>query len=250
MPRFEPVPESREAADELDPGLDDDLQDQLGGDWLEALLRLAERAHELVPDLVGVSVARLEEDLTFTVVSTDLDVATMDAVQYVGGGPCVDGAHADAALEYDEGDVLDEERWRLFAEANAAHGIRSTLTLPVRGHGDQVVGTVNLYAGSSHAFRGHHEQLAEVFGGWAARAVTNADLSFRTLQEARRAPQRVRDQVVVETALGILVVELEVDVEAARHRLETAARQAGVSVARLAREIVRARRRQDGDRPC
>lgn len=247
MSTFEPVPESREAADELDPGIDDELEEQLGGDWLDALVRLAGRARDIAPDLVGVSVARMEEGLTFTVVASDRDIALLDAVQYVAGGPCVEGAAELETKEFEVGDPLSEERWRLFAEASAAHPVRSTLTLPVLGEGRRVVGSVNLYAASGRAFEGLHEQLAEVFGAYAEGAVSNADLSFRSRDEARRAPQQVRDQVLVETALGILVVELEMDVDGARRRLETAAQQAGVSVVRLAREIVRARRRQDDD---
>jgi putative alpha-1,2-mannosidase len=113
-----------------------------------------------------------------------------------------------------------------------------------RGDG-HVEGTVNLYAASRRAFVGHHEQLARVFGAWAAGAVTNADLSFTTRKSAERAPESVRDQNLVDVATGIVSAQLAVDVETAAERLRDAALRAGVSLVHLARDIVSARERPD-----
>ena len=204
------------------------------------------RATELVPDLVGVSIAQLDEGLTFTLVATADVVAVLDAVQYLAGGPCVDGAKARQVREFNAADILDEERWRLFAQATAARTVRSTLTLPVVAAGG-VVGTVNLYAASSRAFFGMHDELAEIFAASAAGAVANADLSFTTRSEAQAAPARVRERVAIEVAAGILAADLDVDVDTAEVRLRDAAVQAGVTVAQLAREIVRTREKRDGE---
>lgn len=242
MNRFHPLPESREAADELDPEFDD-LVGLGDGDWLDALVRLAEQASELVPALVGVSVARMDEGLTFTVVASDEDVAALDAIQYVDSGPCVEGARSIEQREYHQDDVLDERRWALFARATAAHGIRSTLTLPVLGGGRAaVVGSVNLYAGSGDAFAGRAEALAEIFGAYAAGAVSDADLPFATREDARRAPTVLRDALVVETAVVLLAAELGLEPDEALSRLEAAAHQAGVTTLRVAHEVVRAHR--------
>src|SRR3982751_1159884 len=126
----------------------------------------------------------------------------------------VDGAHANQVTEFDGDDVLDEMRWRLFAGATAERGVRSTLTLPVVSD-ERVEGTVNLYAASARAFVGHHEELAKVFGAWACGAVSNADLGFRTRTEAEAAPQRLREQHVIDVATGIVAAHLGVDVETA-----------------------------------
>src|SRR3954452_11672879 len=139
MTPMEPIPETVEAVNELDPSADD-------GTLLASLSGRATRAQKVVPDLVGVSIAWLDHGLTLTLVATAPEVAVLDAVQYVGGGPCVDAAHQEQVVEADL-DVMNEERWRLFAEATAARAVRSTLTLPVSSDG-RVVGTVNLYAAS------------------------------------------------------------------------------------------------------
>src|SRR3954470_20401295 len=100
---MEPLPETVEAVRELEKGrlVSDDL--------LGSLLRLAEQALEIVPDLMGVSVARLDEEVAFTVVASAAEIAVLDAVQYAAGGPCVDGAVANRVREFEHGDVLDEE---------------------------------------------------------------------------------------------------------------------------------------------
>lgn len=233
MPPMEPLPETVAALDELDAPSAEDLLVRLG--------RLAARAQELVPDLVGVSVCPFEQEgLTFTFVASTEAASVLDGVQYLAGGPCVEGAEDAVVHEFHEDDVLDEDRWGLFAQATAAHGVRSTLTLPV-GDEDQVLGTVNLYAGGTASFAGHHDELATLFGAWAGGVVTNADLSFSSREEARAAPGRVREQLVVEVAVGILAAELDVDVDAAEARLHEAAARAGVSVGRLARAVVHAR---------
>ena len=52
----------------------------------------------------------------------------------------------------------------------------STLSIPLMSDG-RVYGGLNLYGGTPRAFDGHHDELAELYGGWAGGAVTNADLS-------------------------------------------------------------------------
>lgn len=235
---MEPIPESTAAIDDLDPSVDD-------GSLLGDLTRLAREGQEIVPDLVDVSIAGLSEGLTCTLVATAEEIAILDAVQYVAGGPCVEGAHTEQVMEF-EPDPLNEERWRLFAEATAAREVRSTLTLPILSERRET-GTVNLYAASQRAFAGHHEQLAEVFGAWAPGAVANADLSFMTRREAEGAPQKVRNQIFVDQATGLVAAELGVDVDSALAHLRDAASRARVSLLQLARDIVNARQRQNQD---
>jgi GAF domain-containing protein len=235
---MEPIPETSEVLDELDPVIE-------SGVLLDHLTNRANRGQEIIPDLVGVSIAGFDHGLTFTLIATTAEIAVLDAVQYLAGGPCVAGAHENRVREFPGDDVLDEERWRLFAEATAARAVRSTLTLPVVTDGI-VTGTVNLYAGSPAAFVGHHDELAEVFGAWAAGAVANTDLSFTTRRQAQAAPELVRESVVIEAAIGLVAAQQGVGVDAAEDRLRSAATRAGVSLAHLAGNIVHRRERLDG----
>jgi GAF domain-containing protein len=234
---MEPIRETVEAVHALDPSVDD-------FDILEHVTELANRAQQIVPDLVGVSIGRIAEGLTFTLVATASEIAVLDGIQYIAGGPCVEGAHSKEVHEFNRDDVLDEEGWRLFAEATAARAVHSTLTLPVVTD-DRLVGTVNLYAASERAFVGHHDELAEVFGAWAAGAVANADLSFATRKQAQETPERVQQEHFIDVAIGIVAARLGVDVDTAWVRLHDAAVRAGVTLAHLARDIVDARERQN-----
>ena len=232
MVGVEPIPETLRAFDELDAALEEH-------DLLDQLRAMTERARRLAPGLVGVSIASRKEGVTFTLVATDEQIATLDSVQYVASGPCVDAidlGHGIATSATAHG-LLDEDRWHEFARASAARGVQSTLTLPVT-NADSVVATVNLYGRDPDTFVGHHEALAEVFGAWAPGAVANADLTFTTRSAAQRAPDDLRALASVETATGIVAARSEISVAEARRRLDDAARRADVPVANLAAVIV------------
>ena len=230
---MEPVPETLEAIAELEPYLDD-------GSLLEQLLVRASMAQAIAPDCVGVSVASRQHGVTFTLVATSEEVATLDSVQYLTSGPCVEAVDDQQGMATSADDLLSEPRWKAFAQATAAAGVRSTLTFPIIEAGE-AVGSVNLYGSSEDAFSGKSQQLAAVFGAWAPGAVSNADLSFTTRQAAARAPEELRDQARVEVATGIVAAMREVDVTKANELLREAARRAGVPLAKLARVIIHLR---------
>lgn len=240
---MDPIPETERAMGELE-----HVTGEAG--LLDALIDRADRARDLVPDLLGVSVARLQEGLTFTLVASDEDIAVLDALQYVGGGPCVEGARTgEVQVTWLPGSPgpLDEETWRMFASGSAARGVRSTLTLPILDPSGTSVGSVNLYAGSARAFDDVHSQLAMLFGAWAAGAVANADLSFATRLDAVAAPGRLRDRATIAEAVDIIAREQGIERESAEQRLRTAAAQAGLDLVQLARDVIGLDDDRDGD---
>lgn len=224
------IRETLEAFDELDPLLDD-------GSLFEQLSRTAADVKSIAPNLAGMSLASSTHGLTFTLVATDDEIAALDAVQYLDTGPCVEAFEHGQGVATTEGGLLDEKRWHDLAVASAAAGVRSTLTFPVKERGD-TVGSVNLYGRTEDTFVGKHQALADVLHAWAPGAVTNADLSFSTIEEARRAPERLRDEAIVDTATGILAANRRVSLDDARDQLHGAARRAGVPLTRLARTII------------
>lgn len=232
-PFFELLPESREALAALQPS--PDREDPV---WLDATLRLAEVVRQLVPDLVGVSLGREQAGLTFTVVASEQDIAVLDAVQSATGECTARVARALEPADAETDDVLDEQRWRRLAQVTAARTIRSTLTLPILGLDGSVRWSVSLYAASSRAFDDVRSEVAEVFGAYADGAVTNADLSFHSRTDARRAPEVLRERATVELAIDILVVQLDIDAATARRYLEAAAAQDGTTVRGTASRIV------------
>jgi len=213
----------------LSPGASEDLA--------AALQSQVSRAQEIVPELVGVSLASTAEGLTFTFMASSDLVSALDAVQYLGGGPCVEAVRDGKRIDVPDADALDERQWELFAQAEAALGVKATLSLPVLT-GGRVTGGVNLYASRPGAFRGRHDRLAVVFGAWSAGAVTNADLTFRTRLEAARTPERLNALDDIAKAVGVVAARQGVTTEEAKTRLEDAGRLAGIGTEYVARAIL------------
>jgi GAF domain-containing protein len=228
---LEPLPETREALEEVDRWTQ--------GRVLAALVDAGKRVVDVVPTCVGLSLAVFDAGITVTLAATSGEVAALDAVQYAVGGPCVDAVTEDAVTTSgnDAQGLLDEERWADFARAGAARGVLSTLSMPVH-HRGRVTGGVNLYASTPNAFEGHHEELAAIMGAWAPGAVRNADLSFSTREAARAAPGLLREQAVVDQATGVVMAKHGVDEEQARDILADAAQRARRTVVETAAALV------------
>ena len=206
-------------------------------DLLAQVQRMADHVQAVVPDCLGLSLAWLQEGLTFTLVSSDVEIGLFDALQYLDGGPCVDAVDAGTALVTDAEDLLLEDRWRLFSQVTAARGVRCTVTFPLTRAG-RTVGSANLYGASDRAFEGHHQLLADILGADAPGAVRNADLSFSSRLRAEQAPQVLRAQEDVDRAAGYLASLDATDVDSALERLCQAAARAGLPVEQLARALL------------
>ena len=227
---MKPIPETVEALDALGAQIDDDT-------LLDQMHRTTALAQGLVPDLVGFSIAAHKHGVTFTVAATDDEIAALDGVQYLAHGPCVDALEERQGVATSSVELFSEPRWRAFAQATAAAGIRSTVTVPIIEDGE-VTGTVNLYGASDGTFEGKHRLLATVFSAWAPGAVTNADLSFSTRRLAEQAPEQLHQDGLVHTATGILAATRGLTVDNARLEIEDSAARAGVPASVLARIII------------
>jgi GAF domain-containing protein len=203
------------------------------------LLDMGRRARDIVPQCVGLSLAMLQDGgLTLTLAASDEEIAALDAIQYLDGGPCVDAAHEAEVVDVDEDDILSEDRWKMYAQLTAATGVASSLTLPIVERA-RVIGSVNLYAATPDAFEGHHDALAEALGASAQHAITNADLSFSTRLAAAQSPTRLADQDDIDIAVGIIAANHEVDIPTAQRLLREAAARAGIRPGQAARAIQR-----------
>ena len=231
---MEPIPETTQAVEEYGPFVQD-------GDLLERLREQAGRVQALVPDCIGLSLASRREGVTFTLGASEEELASLGPVPHVQVGPGAAGAEEERGGEPGPEGPLDEADWQLCAEATSTRGVASTLTLPILADGE-VVGSVNLYARTRTAFRGHHDELARIFDAWAPGAVTNADLSFSTRQAAQEAPERLRADVRVQVASGLVASSLGLSLEAARDRLVRAAVRSGVAPVELAEAVIDIRR--------
>jgi GAF domain-containing protein len=225
----EPIPETRDALRRMA------LLGEVGID--DQLARVTQSLSAVVPALVAFSVGIARHGVTLTYVSSRLEAARLDGVQYVDDGPCQQAARSGEVVAVGHDDLLDEGRWQLFAQAGATSGIRSTLSLPVLDS-THVIGGVNLYGSHADTFVGRHEEVAALVGGWAQGAVTNADLTFQTRVEATHAPQRLEEVETVHVAVGVLVEAKRVSADVAEAQLYEAAARAGIPVVSLALMVI------------
>jgi hypothetical protein len=218
---MELLPQSREALDEyVTPSIDD----------VEGLLRVIEGwAVRAVPECVALSVTLLDEDLTFTLVDTE-----------AGGEAGGEGrTRLRAGDRFPTGDTaadhaLDEGGWADMARERAFDGIESTVCLPVVEQGRAVL-NIDLYASTAHAFHDRIDGLVAALGAWQAGAVTNADLGFETLRRAEAAPERLREQRLVDVAVGLVAARMGVTTDAALVLVRSAAESAEVTESQAAR---------------
>ncbi|GEL97471.1 GAF domain-containing protein [Cellulomonas terrae] len=220
------VPETRDALVRLGETSEKDL--------VAAMVEAAEILRAVVPSCVGVSYSLLDEHLTFTVVATRRETDELEALRRPqeerrqGRAPVVD--------------VLDEQLWREQSTVAAEHGVRSTLTVPVVANG-ALVGTVSVYAGEPAAFDGREERVADAVGGSATDRTANADLAFRSLQEASSAPARLDERQTIDRAVGAIGSSERVPVDAARRMLVEDAERTGITAVQAARTVLRSQER-------
>lgn len=228
---LEPLPETRDAFNSLDRFS--------GRDLFDALMHQSRQVMVIVPSCVGLSVAMLQHGVTFTLVAAPTELAVLDGIRDAVGGPVIDAVAREEVVVSADGPegLLNEARWAQFAQVGAAHGVLSTLSMPVHDEG-RVIGGVNIYASASDAFRGKQRALAVALGAWAPGATANADLSFASMEQARRAPRVLKDAAVVDHAVGVVVPLLGIDQDLARKVIAQAAVRAGQDEVQIARAFI------------
>src|ERR1700712_6009768 len=81
-----------------------------------SITRMGQRVREIVPQCFALSLGLLDEGLTFTLVAETREIAVLDAIQYIDGGPCVVATHEGRIVEAAPTST-DEDLWQLFARA-------------------------------------------------------------------------------------------------------------------------------------
>lgn len=222
---LQPVIQTRRAVEMLERWSDASL--------LASLRDQARAVRDLVPDLVALSVSYGTPHLTLTLRLAEEQVEALARRRDTTS----DGVTAPGRVDEPGCEALDEDRWQAGARADRPDWIRSSLTLPVLGV-DDTTGWVTLHACSADAFQGQHDGLAAACGAWAPGAVSNADLDFGALDDARRGPEVLRTHDLVATASGLMAERDRTTPAAARLVLLSAAEAAGVDPARLAELVL------------
>jgi GAF domain-containing protein len=202
----------------------------------QTLVRVCELTTEAVPhaDLVGITM--MVEGRERTAVFTDETAPEIDQAQYDSGeGPCLDAYRQQQAF------VIDSTRrsgpWPAFRAAAAAHGIGSTLSLPL-GLGEQRLGALNLYAHREDAFDDTDRDVGSPFAAQAAIVLANAQAYWDARALGERLGEAMQSRAVIEQAKGMLMAAQHCDEDAAFELLIRASQRENIKLRDLATRIV------------
>ena len=172
------------------------------GTLADTLRRVAVLACEAIgpADMAGITM--LVNDRPCTAVFTDDESPEMDAAQYRNGsGPCLDAFHNNEAYRIES--TMTDERWPEFARAAAAHGVVSTVSLPLVAH--QHAGcALNLYA-RTRSFSVGDEALAASSRPRRRSRLSNAQSYWDARQLGESLTEAMLSRAVIEQAKGILM---------------------------------------------
>ncbi len=202
----------------------------------ETLHRVATMAKEAVPgaDMTGISL--LVEGRPRTAVFTHQESPEIDSVQYeTGKGPCLDSFREQQVLGIP--DTTQDERWRAFAEAAAAHGIRSTLSLPlVANH--RGLGALNFYSRAPRSFCDDDVDVGSRFAAQAAIVLANSQVYWDAVQLSENLTAAMKSRAVIEQAKGVLMGARRCDADAAFQILVRASQRENRKLREVAEDVV------------
>lgn len=138
-----------------------------------------------------------------TPVFTDDESPEIDSVQYeTGSGPCLDAFRGGGICSIPS--TAEDTRWVPFSEACQAHGVRSTLSVPVKASGE-TLGALNFYSRQERGFDDQAETLATAFAEQAAIVITNAKAYWDAKALGEQLTLALESRVVIEQAKGLLM---------------------------------------------
>jgi GAF domain-containing protein len=201
----------------------------------DTLLRVAELACVVAPaDMAGITL--LVEGRLQTGVFTDPEAPEIDRAQYdTGQGPCLDAFRHQRIYRIDS--TVDETRWPAFAKDAAAHGILSTLSMPVVARGEGL-GALNLYSRSGSFDEGSARRV-EVFANQAAIVLANAQVYWDSRQFSENLTEAMRSRATIDHAIGLLMATGGRTPEEAFQLLIRASQRENRRLREIAEEVVR-----------
>lgn len=171
------------------------------------------------------------------VASTDTSARLLEAVQEsTGRGPCVQAMVDNENVAVS--DVLSDDRWPDIGQLLAANGVRAILGVPVRV-GGVPVGSVNAYAREPREWDESEIRAVSTVETLVERILSAAILAERRETVIHQLQQALEARVIVERAVGVLMVVEDVDAAGAFERIRRTARSGRRPVHDVAGDVVR-----------
>jgi GAF domain-containing protein len=150
-------------------------------------------------------------------------------------GPCVDAARAGQVFLVE--DMRTDQRWPDYAQRAAAHGVLSSLSVPLPFQG-ATIGALNTYAGRPEAFGEQDVVLAEEIAGWVAVAIGHAEATAQDREDLDHLRTAMMTRAVIEQAEGILMERHKITEDEAFTILAHASQRTNTKLHEVAAELV------------
>jgi GAF domain-containing protein len=173
------------------------------GTMQQTLTRVVRYAEQAIPAAEMTGITMLVDGRARTAVFTDDSAPEIDSAQYETGiGPCLDAfRHQSVFVVHD---LTKDDRWPPFSEAAEAHGIRSTMSIPlVANH--EGVGAMNFYSRTPDGFSEIDVDVASQFAVQASVVLANAQAYWDAHQLSENLATAMQSRAVIEQAKGILM---------------------------------------------
>ena len=203
-------------------------------DVLTEITRIARRA---MPSIEAASVTLIRGEKPFTAAYDGQMALDADELQYERGyGPCVDAGRAGLMLLID--DMRNEQRWPDYAQHAAAHGVLSSLSVPLPFQG-ATIGALNTYAGRPQFLDDNDVEIAEEVAAWVGVAIGNAEAAARTMEDPNHLRTAMMSRAVIEQAKGILMERHKIKEDEAFTILTHASQRTNTKLRDVASELIR-----------
>jgi GAF domain-containing protein len=205
----------------------------------DTLLAIAKVAGHEIPGADGVGLTLYGPDGIYRMVATAPFVSAVDRVQYgFGQGPCLLAAAEQRHTL--SGELSDDPRWAMFGERVRPLGVRSALSLPLPAP-TGIIGTLNVYAHGRDAFNDDSVVIGERYAGGAAIAIQHAVVLHAARELSVRIQTAFDERKSIEQAVGVLMVEDDIEADAARKVLSQLAAETSIPLAETAAAVIQSR---------
>lgn len=203
---------------------------------VETLDQIATLARDGIGAADYAAVTTLHDHRPETTVATDPIITEIDQAQYdADDGPCLDSFRSGEIRLID--DTTEEARWPEFTATATAHGIRSTLSLPLMAR-DEGIGALNLYSRRPHSFSAADQARAATFAKPAAVLLANTHLFWQARKLADNLELALASRAVIDQAKGILMAQEGIDADAAFDRLRQTSQRENLKLREVAQRLV------------
>ncbi len=170
--------------------------------------------------------------------SSDTRASQVDEIQYGHDeGPCLHSLATGKVVVVD--DLASDDRWGGYQLPALGHGVRSSLSLPLRTDG-QVIGALNIYATEPRTFGPPEQVIAGRFADEASRALVLAVRIAERTEMSEHLQTALASRAVIDQALGIIMGQNRCTAHQAFEVLRTASQNRNVKLRDIAAEMVTA----------